>query len=49
MQGNYGYDISSGEEEGVPTNQTPPPTHLTPLTAHHSNQINHSSNNPPNL
>ena len=49
MQSNYGYDISSGEEEGVPTNQpeanTPNNQHPK-IKANHSNHINHSSEHP---
>ena len=48
MQSNYGYDISSGEEEGVPTNQTEantPNNQHPKITAHHSIHIIHSSEN----
>ena len=50
MQSNYGYDISSGEEEGVPANQTAantPNNQQPKIKAHHSNHINHSLNIPP--
>ena len=46
MQSNYGYDISSGEEEGSHASQTAaanPNDQHPKITAHHSNHINHSS------
>ena len=44
MQSNYGYDISSSEEEGVPSQNT---RARPKIKAHHSNHKNHSSDDRP--
>ena len=49
MQSNYGYDISSGEEEGGPVSQTAaanPNDQHPQITAHHSNHSSDGVGNP---